>query len=45
MTGINLDIKPILRIANGVKATVTINGKRYDIEIDIKEGTHAVRDE
>lgn len=42
---IALDIKPVLRIANGVKATITINGKRYDIEIDIKEGTHAVRDD
>ena len=42
---IALDIKPVLRIANGVKVTITINGKRYDIEIDIKEGTHAVRDD
>lgn len=42
---IELNIKPILQIADGVKAVVTINGKRYDIEIDIKEGTHAIRDE
>lgn len=42
---IELNIKPILQIADGVKAIVTVNGKRYDIEIDVKEGTHAVCDE
>jgi len=45
MTGIDLNITPVLNIMSGVKATVTINGKRYDIEIDIKEGTHAIREQ